>query len=81
MQVAFSEIALAGLRRELPNESQRQSLIIAIKFYLRRDHERLSEPCPAFEDIRLFLYQLSKFRILYQAEDGLVFVWSVRSGR
>lgn len=75
-QLRFSEVALAGMRHLVPDESRRQSLILAIRFYLERDGYFRSRKCPAFPEKSLLIFGLSSFRILYEDTDP-IFVWSV----
>jgi hypothetical protein len=75
-QLKFSELALAGAKRLVPDESRRQSLIFAIRFYLERDGHYRSRRCPAFPDRPLWIFGLASFRILYEDTDP-IFVWSI----
>ena len=75
-QLKFSELALAGAKRLVPDESRRQSLIFAIRFYLERDGHFRSRRCPAIPDRPLWIFGLASFRILYEDTDP-IFVWSI----
>jgi hypothetical protein len=77
MRVQFSEVALAGIRREFPDSSRQQSCIASLRFYLRRDHEKHSIVCPAFHDINMYLYAFgNRWRVLYSVDATSVVVWS-----
>ena len=75
-QLKFSELALAGAKRLVPDESRRQSLIFAIRFYLERDGHLRSRRCPAFPEKPLWIFGLASFRILYDDSDP-IYVWSI----
>ncbi|MFN3622545.1 MAG: hypothetical protein ACK4TP_00650 [Hyphomicrobium sp.] len=58
------------------DEERFLSLKASLVYYLRRDGEEDSTPCPAFPDRTLWLYPYSRWRVLYEAREK-VFVWSV----
>lgn len=77
MRVEFSELAVAGIKRELPDPSRQQSCFASLRFYLRRDHDVHSEVCPAFQDRSLYLYAFgNRWRVLYAVDGAGVMVWS-----
>jgi hypothetical protein len=77
LPVEFSDFALAGLARVTEDESKRESLKAALKFYLRRDAQDEGWPCPAFEDRELYLYKFWRCRVLYEVLPSCVWIWSV----
>lgn len=82
MRVEFSELAVAGIARELPDPSRQQSCFVHLRFFLRRDHDVHSEVCPAFDDRTLYLYAFgSRWRVLYEVDGADVMVWSFTSRR
>ena len=77
MRVEFSEIALAGIRRELPDPSRQQSCFASLTFYLRRDHHLHSERCAAFDDVATFIYIFGgRRRVIYEIGHDCVVIWS-----
>ena len=79
MRVEFSEFALAGIRRALPDESRQQTCRAHLSFFLRRDHENHSFPCPAFIDKQLFVYFWGiggQWRVVYEVDGTSVLIWS-----
>ena len=77
MRVEFSDLALAGIRKEFPDPSRQQSCFASLKFYLRRDHEVHSVLCAAFDDIATFIYLFGgHWRVLYAVENHVVVIWS-----
>ena len=77
MRVEFSELAIAGIKRELPDASRQRSCFASLRFYLRRDHDEHSEVCRAFSDRSLYLYAFgSRWRVLYAVDEAGVMVWS-----
>lgn len=81
MNVEFSETALAGIRREIPDESRQKSCVVSLTFYLRRDFADRAELCPAFTDRDLYIYAFQKWRVLFEARGTRIIVWSFILGR
>lgn len=77
LSVEFSELALSGLARVTDDESRRESLKAALKYYLRRDAQYEGRPCPAFDDRELYLYNFWRCRVLYEVLSTYVWIWSV----
>ena len=80
-EIRYSELAKAGIAREFPDESRRASLIVSLKFYLGRDHERVSVRSKAFQDIEVYWYPFGGWRVLYEVQDDAILVWSFREVR
>jgi hypothetical protein len=79
VRVHFSEFALAGIQKEVSDISRQAWCKASLTFYLRRDHDRIAEPCPAFTDKRLYIYAWSNWRVLFELRsDGDVMVWYFR---
>lgn len=77
MKVEFSELALAGIRRELPDPSRQKTCYVHLEFYLRRDHGKHSLRCPAFDDVDVYQYIFGRdWRVLYEVQATRVLIWS-----
>lgn len=86
MNVEFSEIALAGLRKALSDEDERENYKLAIKFFLKaKDAERYAYPLEAYPDKQMYLRPLDNLRITYElvTPGNPILVWSIKplSGR
>lgn len=75
MRVEFSELALAGLRKLIPDPSSQRSAYASLKWYLARRGAEDSRRCHAFSDRELLVFPFGQFRVLYEARDNY-FVWS-----
>jgi hypothetical protein len=78
MQVEFSELALAAMRRSFPDEGRRISAFSSLKWYLVVRGGDLSEPCPAFEGRQLHLYPFGRLRVLWEQRSETIMVWAVQ---
>lgn len=77
MRVEFSEIALAGIRKEFPDPSRQQSCFASLRFYLRRDHHLHSEAVNVFGGTQIYLYVFGgRWRVIYEVDRDQVIVWS-----
>ena len=54
-KVVFSELALAGMKKVMPDDSKRESMKASMTWYLRRDAESKSIYCPAFDDLNIYI--------------------------
>ena len=81
MKVEFSKLALTGLARVYPDSEKRESIRLAITFFLRAyDAERKATPLPAFPDKQIYLYPLDRCRIIYELvrDPRSIAVWSIK---
>jgi hypothetical protein len=76
VKIEFSELALAGIRREILDESSQKTCVVHLSFYLRRDYAERAENCPAFPDRDLYLYAFGVWRVLFAIEGDRIVVWS-----
>ena len=77
MKVTFSELALAGIRREFPDYSRQESCKASLSFYLLGENTDRHFPCPAFDDREIQIYAFgSEWRATYEALPDEVFVWT-----
>jgi hypothetical protein len=75
VKVSFSELAEAGMRTSVqPNAIGTARSHLA--FYLRRNHDDTSIRLIAFDDISLFVYKFSKYRVIYEVDTSAILVWS-----
>lgn len=79
MEVRFSEVSIAGIRREFPDKSKQEWCKVSLSFYLRRDHDKTSVRCNAFPDLQTYVYSFGlKYRVLYEVRHEGVLVWNFR---
>ena len=76
MRVEYSDLAQAGIRRHVADESRQMTCYAALLFYLGNDARSDSVLCAAFPDLELYVYPFHTFRVLYQVRGDVVFVWS-----
>jgi hypothetical protein len=75
-RVEFSEVALAGLAREIEDESSRDWAKASLKFYLRRDAEDQAYLSDAFDDIDIYIFPFNKWRVTFEVSGDCVFIWT-----
>lgn len=76
-KVIFTELSQASMKRLMPDESQRESMKASMTWYLRRDAEGKSIRCPAFDDLDVYIYAFSKYRVLFELREADLRIWSV----
>jgi hypothetical protein len=74
VHVEFSEIALAGIRKWVPDPDRQQTVYAHLRWYLLRDGLN-GTPCSANVGLPLFMYRFGDYRVLYSMTTKII-VWS-----
>ena len=78
LSVEFQEMALAGMLRDLGEESRVESCIVSLKFYLQRDFEDRALRCLAFPNREIYIFPHGdQFRVtIERCDDDVYRVWT-----